>query len=700
MKKFILAEHIKLKGWQYYITPFLIGILTPLVLFITQMFSGSEVHTSMISHYYTSTMVFYLSLLGFLLLIISSRITYVDHKNNGWQLMETQPLSKFNIFWGKLILLLLALIVSVTTYMCSVIIFAKLNVWISGSTELYPAAFDWIKFIYFYLDVLVNSLYLLSILYIFSIVLSSFVWLLSVGGLLIFTSLIIYFVGKTQIWNPLHILLSTTELSVEGNIFTYYSLVSILFSSVVLYWGYQLYKIKNIKIFFLTNFMRTSLFVLSLVFLLVLFKMILLPTVAIKNDRTVICGKLEGVKNTPKIYLYDDIYNDTIAIITVDKNGLFHYTTKNEIVTQTYTIAIADRINKIYFGSGDSLHFDYKDVYQSGKKVYSKDKISGTRVAELNYSDKISFDNFSYTIEIYDNQVEKFTEWLESKYHDNLNKLESFRTNDNVTTGSDFREMKRKVIAIDCLMLWNKFTETRAKKYPNAPTPTPTWINDLRKSISMKDTSLIGVEEYLEYIYLKILLENKDKKGSEQLIVLNAISKQANGIVKDMLIFKKLQEAILSASTRNERSELYNNYINYITQDKVKNALFRIYKSAERIGRGNPAPEFTATSKSGKEYKLSDFKGKVLIIDVWATWCGPCKQMAPFFEKVAYKYKNNNIQFVSLSIDSDKDSWLFNVKEESDDEVLKLHVTDINILAENYNIRTIPRFILIDIAVR
>jgi len=117
------------------------------------------------------------------------------------------------------------------------------------------------------------------------------------------------------------------------------------------------------------------------------------------------------------------------------------------------------------------------------------------------------------------------------------------------------------------------------------------------------------------------------------------------------------------------------------------------------LRKGDPSPAFNYPDKNGKNVSLADLKGKYVYIDVWATWCGPCKREIPFLKEMDEEYKGKNIAFVSLSIDKmeNKDKWLKMIEEED--------LKGIQILADKdwssdfvtaYNIEGIPRFILLD----
>ena len=71
---------------------------------------------------------------------------------------------------------------------------------------------------------------------------------------------------------------------------------------------------------------------------------------------------------------------------------------------------------------------------------------------------------------------------------------------------------------------------------------------------------------------------------------------------------------------------------------------------------GSAAPEFELADLSGKKVRLSDFKGKVVILDFWATWCGPCRMEIPHFVRMQEKYKDKGLEIVGLSLDADGES--------------------------------------------
>ena len=92
---------------------------------------------------------------------------------------------------------------------------------------------------------------------------------------------------------------------------------------------------------------------------------------------------------------------------------------------------------------------------------------------------------------------------------------------------------------------------------------------------------------------------------------------------------------------------------------------------------------------------MNDLKGKYVYIDVWATWCGPCKGELPYLKELEKKMHGKKIVFVSISCDKDKAAWEKMVKEKELGGV-QLHNGGDREFMTAYNITGIPRFILLD----
>ena len=109
------------------------------------------------------------------------------------------------------------------------------------------------------------------------------------------------------------------------------------------------------------------------------------------------------------------------------------------------------------------------------------------------------------------------------------------------------------------------------------------------------------------------------------------------------------------------------------------------------------AKDFEFHDMSGKKYHLTDFKGKLLLLDFWASWCAPCKVQIPFMKDLEKIYAGKSIVIASVSLDVGKEAWIKGVKDE-DLHNLVLHAEknfkDPFVVA--YGINSIPRFMLID----
>ncbi len=99
--------------------------------------------------------------------------------------------------------------------------------------------------------------------------------------------------------------------------------------------------------------------------------------------------------------------------------------------------------------------------------------------------------------------------------------------------------------------------------------------------------------------------------------------------------------------------------------DNLRKARAEKKAREERMKVGNPAPAFTCLNPRGKSLSPAKYKGKVLVIDFWASWCGPCRQEIPNMKKFYEEFKGQGVEFLSVSIDAKEEAWRKALKEEN-----------------------------------
>lgn len=135
--------------------------------------------------------------------------------------------------------------------------------------------------------------------------------------------------------------------------------------------------------------------------------------------------------------------------------------------------------------------------------------------------------------------------------------------------------------------------------------------------------------------------------------------------------------------------------------ERYDNSIYADYL-VERINRkkllapGAPAIDFAVMDADGRKVKISDLKGKVVYIDFWASWCGPCKAEFPHTKKLKDHFRGKDVAFVYVSIDKNKDSWEKAIEKH---ELTGYHTREAeekSAVVKDYGVRGVPTYFLID----
>lgn len=130
-----------------------------------------------------------------------------------------------------------------------------------------------------------------------------------------------------------------------------------------------------------------------------------------------------------------------------------------------------------------------------------------------------------------------------------------------------------------------------------------------------------------------------------------------------------------------------------ILTDEIDSKRERKLSIINKPQNGESYIDFTYENDIGEAVSLSSFKGSLVYVDVWATWCGPCKAEIPYLKSLEQDYHEQNIVFLSVSVDTNKDEWLKMVKEEELGGV-QLWADGWSQITKDYAIFGIPRFML------
>lgn len=427
----------------------------------------------------------------------------------------------------------------------------------------------------------------------------------------------------------------------------------------------------------------------------IVFILIILAILSCKKevvvDYTIFSGKIDNTKGGE---LNISSINGYIKTINVNDSGVFSDTLfipKDGL----YNIRYQQLRFAPYLSKGGQIQFEV-----DAKNGPNSLKFSGN-YTELNnyfaYKVKKEFDfmnkreaNFNINEEAFETKINEFQKELEN----NLNTLKE------MPKGLKAQELK----AVNYSRLLKKVFYERMYGYLNKNRnfkASETFNNEL---------AVLDLNNDADYLYSldyqQIVKSTISKKASELYKIDSLSQKEAytkailevkSEVIRNGELYKDIMLMLpMSINKENDFNDFYNNSSNESHKASAK----ELFDALKVLDPGQPSPKFeNYENYAGGTTSLDELKGRYVYIDVWATWCGPCKYEIPFLKKLEETYHNKNIQFVSISVDKqkDKEKWKKMIFEQELKGIQLITDNDFNTsFINDYKIRGIPQFILLD----
>lgn len=703
--KAFAAENIKLKHSGIRTTAFILAVIPFLIstgVSIYKYFTEKAEATDPIYIFFDTYNLLIIPFMGLfyplIIIVTASRITQLEHKNNTWQLIETQPVKRAILLNAKFIKAYQICIYSIVVFMLSIVASATFTYLISPKTEMHILDIQWFFLLKKTISLSFATGFLLAIIYAVSVRFSNLFVSIIIGVGALLVSPILSTFGLLPKWFPTIILDRSLKASSDlGYWLTYNEYLSIIATAIILFIITFWYVFKNKK--WLNN--KNTILINYVVPTLLLFGLFLYvnhPTQIIQSNETVIKGSVPENSMISTIYLLDGTMNDTLQTIQV-KDNHFHKVINDDLPLKKYRLAWwsdkGEAQASVLFSKNDVVEIQFPD------ETKDQDfKILGTRLAENSLNVKLG-DDLGYIKQLADKGSEENAELiimlLKDSYKKDLKTVNKFHTSDNYVIRHDYTEIIKNELYYKYNLIWMQYKDALVRSNPKNEYKDKS-IQDVLKIDFKPDEDFIAKAENTEYYRFKIyeLLIKDTSDGDILTKYRNGLGSLKNPTLETQLAKIILEDKLPNVNDLNEINRYEALFLPLIKDQRTHTYYSKFINDKKRLTSGSEALAFEAITTDNQPKTLADYKGKFVVLDFWASWCGPCIYQADYFEKHAIEYnKRGDVVFVSLSIDQKESAWRKKVKL-NDKNVIQLFAKNQKALNDFYRLNSIPRFVVID----
>lgn len=702
MKNLIIAtkaEWLKIKGLGLIYAALFLSVLSPGIVFLNYFFArtfpGGEPQISVFEDMLIdSTDPFYKFFLILFIIVAASRISQTDHKNGGWLLMETQPVSKLNIYLAKFLVLVFLMAILILCFLAFNYIFSI--IWESffstiGRSRHFNVGFHFHTFC----KMLVSSLGTAAFMLAVSTIIKGYFWSFGIGVLGLILNFVALATQREFPYSPFYTeVLAFSSDSVRGlnTFFGYSDLLSLFWTLFFTVLGYLWYSRKSFKNAFILNpkvLLRTALIA---AFFGTTYFLIERPIILQADGQlTKIHGKFYGRDLPKSIKLLDGDSQRLVAEVPIQDNR-FEWETKEPLSMGVYYLISNDnRIREqLVLESGDNYEYSFR---VSPFKV--ENEIKSNKKAENNLLNAAFGSEKEYLGDALQADPKMYLEKMEESWDKAKERVEGYKTKENFGLSENFKKFKLQLLAVEYLGKIRGYASAKTNDFRNGKS----YVNfkgKLEANLKNPTDLTLASEQFIQYGLKSIVPEIN--VGNEDSLIFANISKMKAGGQKDRLMKTHLINNLMLEDKSENRKALVEKHVPEIGNVNYKKTVLEKYEGIEKSQKGMPFPEVTLVSPSGKKISLAAFKGKFLVIDLWATWCGPCIAIKPAFERKARDYRwDERLVFLSVSTDREKPEWdKFMAKNPSKTNIQDFWLENSDRILGSLDINAIPRFVILD----
>jgi len=408
------------------------------------------------------------------------------------------------------------------------------------------------------------------------------------------------------------------------------------------------------------------------------------------TPKVILSGQIEN-PNSDSVLVWNS-KNKTVYTISLDKNNSFADTI--DLKTGYYRLLYdGNKFASVFLQPGFNLN-----ILVDAKKFGETIKYTGKGSAENNYEtqksilrDKLwSKEYYGYYSKL---SEDKFLKLTDSLYTLKYSLFDEYKKD----FGDEFNFIESNDLKYKKLSFLGSFEFMKRYFTKNKDFKVTEGFPKVYENIDLSDDNLLKTSSYVYFIqdYMNAQTNNNYKKdlGDDFLLIyLNTMdSLVTNDKIKEQLAFN-ITEGRLKDATKLE--DVYNKTKSMISDKEYLAVLDEKYKAVKKIEKGTIPTDFELKDIDGNTVKLSDFVGKPVYIDIWATWCKPCLMEIPGLKELEKEF-GEEIVFISICKSDTEERWRTMVENKQLGGVQLFADSQIDFFSD-FMVQGIPRFIMID----